>query len=197
MIKLQAEFTSYMKIALKNDSIDFFRSYNRKGNIDSISIYNIDESKVSTSQLSDVGAFSFEKMNLEDISDRRLFLAIKSLTKKQQEIFLSYVEGISLNEIALRYGMAFGSVKSSIFQIKSKLRKYMKEIKKMKDFENVLDKAQFGDRQAMELLILEYMPLIDGLVKTANRNIDKDEFKQYLLIKFVENTKKFKKINLD
>lgn len=45
----------------------------------------------------------------------------------------------------------------------------------------------------METLILEYMPLIDGLVKTANRNIDKDEFKQYLLIKFVENTKKFKK----
>lgn len=67
----------------------------------------------------------------------------------------------------------------------------------MQDFENILDKAQLGDRQTMEILILEYMPLIDGLVKTANRNIDKDEFKQYLLIKFVENTKKFKKNNLD
>ena len=117
MIKLQAEFTSYMKIALKNDSIDFFRSYNRKGNFESISIYNIDEFKVSTSQLSDVDTFSFEKMNLEDISDRRLFLAIKSLTKNQHKIFLSYVEGMSLNEIVLRYGIAIGSLKSSIFQI--------------------------------------------------------------------------------
>ena len=45
----------------------------------------------------------------------------------------------------------------------------------MKDFENVLDKAQFGDKHAMELLILEYIPLIDGLVKTAKRNIEKDE----------------------
>ncbi len=64
----------------------------------------------------------------------------------------------------------------------------------MKDFEKALDLAQLGDRQAMEQLILEYMPLIDGLVKSANKNIDKEDFKQYLMIKFVENTKKFKKL---
>ena len=63
----------------------------------------------------------------------------------------------------------------------------------MQDFENILDKAQLGDRQAMEILILEYMPLIDGLVATANKRIDKDDFKQYLMIKFCENTKKLKK----
>ena len=63
----------------------------------------------------------------------------------------------------------------------------------MNEFEEILDKAQLGDRQALEKLILEYMPLLDGLVKTANKNIDKEEFKQYLMIKFVENTKKFKK----
>lgn len=64
----------------------------------------------------------------------------------------------------------------------------------MQNFENILNKAQGGDGQAMEKLILEYMPLIDGLVKSANKDIDKEEFKQYLMIKFVENTKKFKKI---
>lgn len=63
----------------------------------------------------------------------------------------------------------------------------------MNEFEEILDKAQLGDRQALEKLILEYMPLLDGLVKIANKNIDKEEFKQYLMIKFVENTKKFKK----
>lgn len=48
----------------------------------------------------------------------------------------------------------------------------------MEDFEKVLDSAQAGDRQAMEQLILEYMPLIDGLVKSSNKNIDKEDFKQ-------------------
>lgn len=64
----------------------------------------------------------------------------------------------------------------------------------MENFEKILNGAQKGDRQAMERLILEYVPLIDGFVKTAGRNIDKEDFKQYLMIKFVENTKKFKKL---
>ena len=63
----------------------------------------------------------------------------------------------------------------------------------MDEFEKRLNKAKLGDRQAMEELILEYMPLIDGLVVSANRNIDKEELKQHLMIKFIENTKKFKK----
>ena len=54
----------------------------------------------------------------------------------------------------------------------------------MDDFEIKLNKAQNGNKQAMEELILEYMPLIDGLVATANKRIDKDDFKQYLMIKF-------------
>lgn len=63
----------------------------------------------------------------------------------------------------------------------------------MDEFEKRLNKAKLGDRQAMEELILEYMPLIDGLVVSANKNIDKEELKQHLMIKFIENTKKFKK----
>lgn len=64
----------------------------------------------------------------------------------------------------------------------------------MDEFEKKLNKAILGDRQAMEELILEYMPLINRLVDSANRNIDKEDLKQHLMIKFVENTKKFKKI---
>ena len=41
----------------------------------------------------------------------------------------------------------------------------------MKDFEEVLEKAQLGDRQAMEELILEYLPLINGLVEEKLRKI--------------------------
>lgn len=43
----------------------------------------------------------------------------------------------------------------------------------MDNFETKLIKAQLGNRQAMEELILEYMPLIDGLVATASKRIDK------------------------
>lgn len=67
----------------------------------------------------------------------------------------------------------------------------------MNNFEEILDKAQLGDGQAMEILILEYMPLIDGITENANSSIDKEEFKQYLILKFIENTKKFKKIKND
>lgn len=67
----------------------------------------------------------------------------------------------------------------------------------MNNFEEILDKAQLGDGQAMEKLISEYMPLIDGIMKNANRSIDKEDFKQYLILKFIENTKKFKKIKND
>ena len=65
----------------------------------------------------------------------------------------------------------------------------------MDKFEQKLNKAKLGDRQAMQELVLEYMPLIEGLVASANKNIDKDELKQYLMIKFIENTNKFKKLS--
>lgn len=67
----------------------------------------------------------------------------------------------------------------------------------MDNFESILYKAQMGNGQAMEKLIIEYLPLINGLVATAGRRIDKEEFKQYLMIKFVENTKSFKKYKND
>ncbi len=64
----------------------------------------------------------------------------------------------------------------------------------MDKFEEVLNKAQSGDGQAMEKLLEEYIPLIDSLVLRANKGIDKEDFRQYLIIKFIENTKSFKKI---
>ena len=64
----------------------------------------------------------------------------------------------------------------------------------MDKFEEVLNKAQAGDGRAMEQLLNEYMTLIDGLVFRANKDIDKEDFRQYLIIKFIENTKSFKKI---
>ena len=120
MGKLQAKFTNYMKIALKNDSVDYFRAIKNSWNIEVLSIDNINNLEVFISQYSDIDTSFFLP------NDERLFIAIKNLTKKQQEIFLLYVDGISLNDIALRYQMAVGSVKATIFQIKDKLKKYMK-----------------------------------------------------------------------
>lgn len=126
MGKLQAKFTNYMKIALKNDSVDYFRAIKNSWNIEVLSIDNINNLEVFISQYSDIDTSFFLPNYLDEISDERLFIAIKNLTKKQQEIFLLYVDGISLNDIALRYQMAVGSVKATIFQIKDKLKKYMK-----------------------------------------------------------------------
>ncbi len=126
MGKLQAKFTNYMKIALKNDSVDYFRAIKNSWNIEVLSIDNINNLEVFISQYSDIDTSFFLPNYLDEITDERLFIAIKNLTKKQQEIFLLYVDGISLNDIALRYQMAVGSVKATIFQIKDKLKKYMK-----------------------------------------------------------------------
>ena len=126
MGKFQAKFTNYMKIALKNDSVDYFRAIKNSWNIEVLSIDNINNLEVFISQYSDIDTSFFLPNYLDEITDERLFIAIKNLTKKQQEIFLLYVDGISLKDIALRYQVSVGSIKATIFQIKDKLRKYMK-----------------------------------------------------------------------
>lgn len=126
MVKLQAEFTKYMKIALKNDSIDYFRAIKKGWNIEVVSIDNINNLEVLISHYSDIDTSFFLPNYLDEITDERLFIAIKNLTKKQQEIFLLYVDGVSLKDIALRYQVSVGSIKATIFQIKDKLKKYMK-----------------------------------------------------------------------
>lgn len=91
MGKLQAEFTNYMKMALKNDSIDYFRAIKNNWNIEVISINNINNLEVFISQYSDIDTSFFLHDYLDEITDERLFIAIKNLTKKQQEIFLLYM----------------------------------------------------------------------------------------------------------
>lgn len=125
--KLQAEFTNYMKIALKNDSIDYFRMNNKKGVIDLISIEDVQKLEVSVSQDSGIGTFSFDKFNIRDITDKRLFYAIENLTPRQQKIIFLYADGISLSEISKELNISKGTVKATIFQVKEKIKKYMEE----------------------------------------------------------------------
>lgn len=63
----------------------------------------------------------------------------------------------------------------------------------MDNFEEILDKAQKGDRQAMNDLLYEYLPLINGLVYKYGIKVNKDDLREHLMFKFIENTKKFNK----
>ena len=63
----------------------------------------------------------------------------------------------------------------------------------MDDFETLLDKAQLGDRESMDKLLKMYMPMIDGIVFSFRKKLDKKELKMWLVYKFEENVKKFKK----
>lgn len=129
MTRLQAEFTKYMKIALKNDSIDYFRMQNRKNNIESISYEEIDNLEALKSLDSGFDAFYFTQNNLlECISNKSLYLGIKSLTKRQQEIIFLYVQGYSLTEISQELNISNGTVKATIFQVKTKLKKYIEGV---------------------------------------------------------------------
>lgn len=129
MTRLQAEFTKYMKIALKNDSIDYFRMQNRKNNIESISYEEIDNLEALKSLDSGFDAFYFTQNNLlECISNKSLYLGIKSLTKRQQEIIFLYAQGYSLTEISQDLNISNGTVKATIFQVKTKLKKYIEGV---------------------------------------------------------------------
>ena len=63
----------------------------------------------------------------------------------------------------------------------------------MKDFEDILERAQKGDGQAINDLLYEYLPLINGLVYKYGKKVNKDDLREHLMFKFIENMKKFKK----
>lgn len=63
----------------------------------------------------------------------------------------------------------------------------------MDNFEKVLDNAQSGNRQAMNDLLYEYLPLINGIVYKYGIKVNKDDLREHLMFKFVGNVKKFNK----
>lgn len=126
MSKLRAEFTNYMKIALKNDSIDYFRMQ-RKNNILLASLQDEEVQKVSMSHFCDMGAFSFGEFNLYGSENKKLYLAIESLTEKQKEILFLYSDGLTSREIADYLEISAGTVRATILQVRNKIKKYMED----------------------------------------------------------------------
>lgn len=125
--KLKAEFTNYMKKALKNDSIDYFRAERKKNNIHFTSLESKEVKKVSMSQDCDVDTFFDSSIRLCEISNYKLFLAMKNLTSRQQEIIYLYANGNKISDIAKKLNISVGTVKATISQVKYKIKKYMEE----------------------------------------------------------------------
>lgn len=126
MSKLKAKFTKHMKIALKHDSIDYFRMFSRKKEIDSISLNDSNIKNVSMS-MNDVDTFSFDKRNLCEINNYKLRCAIDKLTKRQKDIIILYSNDVTASEISAELNISIGTVYASISQIKNKIKKYMEE----------------------------------------------------------------------
>lgn len=115
-----------MKIALKHDSIDYFRMFSRKKEIDSISLNDSNIKNVSMS-MNDVDTFSFDKRNLCEINNYKLRCAIDKLTKRQKDIIILYSNDVTASEISAELNISIGTVYASISQIKNKIKKYMEE----------------------------------------------------------------------
>lgn len=94
MSKLQAEFTNYMKKALKNDSIDYFRTIKNSWNIEVLSIDNINKLEVFISHYSDFDTSFFLPNYLDKITKERLFfinfLLLAYQLYQQQQVHLSF-----------------------------------------------------------------------------------------------------------
>ncbi len=125
MTKLQAQFTSYMKKALVNDSIDYYRSFDKNRNFKHTSLFNEEVLQVSISQMGGIDTFFFERNNIEDIENIKLKEAINSLTDRQKEIFFMYADKIKSVDIAKKLQISDSCVRSVIAIVKKRLRKYM------------------------------------------------------------------------
>ena len=121
MTELQLLFTKYIKIALKNDCIDYFRAFNRNNKKIESSIYDIEELQVSISQDCDIGTFSLQKLNYNDISNPKLYNALNELTDKQKEIICLYADNYSIKEISQKMNVKVATIKSILYKIKKKL----------------------------------------------------------------------------
>ena len=125
MSKLKAEFTNYMKIALKNDCIDYFRMQ-RKNNDLLTSLKDKEVQEVSVSRFRDMGAFFLNEFTLEGIENEKLYFAMKNLTEKQKEILFLYSDGLTAREIADYLEITIGAAKSIISKIRKKINKELK-----------------------------------------------------------------------
>lgn len=123
MTKLQAQFTKYMKKSLTNDSIDYYRAFDKNENIKYTSLFSKEVLEVSVSQYSGIDTFSFEKNNIENV---KLKEALKSLTNRQKEIFYMYADEIKAVEIAKKLNITDSCVRSVIATVKKKLKNQMK-----------------------------------------------------------------------
>lgn len=127
MSKLQAQFTKYMEIALKNDSIDYFRAIKNNWKTKDVKYVNIEDYEALVSQECDTETSFFDENYFDDITDKELSLEINNLTKLQKETLYLYVKGESEKNIAKKFNVRLGTIKATIFQIKQKLKKYRKE----------------------------------------------------------------------
>lgn len=125
MTKLQAQFTKYMKKALINDSIDYYRAFDKNKYFKYTSLFNEEILQVSVSQSSGIGTFFFEDNNIEDIENIKLKKGLNSLTSRQREIFYMYSDGMRAVDIAKKIGITDSCVRSVITLVKNKLRKYI------------------------------------------------------------------------
>lgn len=125
MTKLQAQFTSYMKKALTNDSIDYYRSFDKNKNFKHTSLFNEEVLQVSVSQSSGIDTFFFEKNNIEEIENIKLKEAINSLTDRQKEIFFMYADKIKSVDIAKKLQISDSCVRAIISIVRKKLRNYI------------------------------------------------------------------------
>lgn len=126
MTKLQAEFTKYMKIALKCDAIDFYRSNKAKNKYENVSLEDIDELKVSVSLNGEIGTSFFDELDLQ-IENKHLKYALSKLTKRQKDIFELYVEGYKTKEMAEIIGVTETNITVTISTVKKKIKKLMEE----------------------------------------------------------------------
>lgn len=129
--KIVKEFKSFMKIVVRNATIDFYRKINsRKAR--EISYCRLNKNTVSLSFEDNDAFFLHKKIDIEklenEIENTRLKFAIKQLNSNEKMFLYLFMNEMSMVDIAREMKISLKSVENKKSIIKNKIKKYMGEI---------------------------------------------------------------------
>lgn len=185
--RLRGQFTTWLEKLIVRAKLDYIRSNRRY--LDVISIEDLsDEAMAVCDDPIRVETHRFE------FEDERMENAFRQLTPLRRQILtMLFVEEMTPEEVAAELGCSVDAVYNNRSRALKKIAGGDNERggRKMKaeEFRTLLERATAGDKEAVEAILLLYMPLINRHCYISNA-LDED-MKQYVLLHIVKNLHKF------
>lgn len=185
--RLRGQFTTWLEKLIVRAKLDYIRSNRRY--LDVISIEDLSDEAMAVCD--DPIRIETHRFEFEDERMENAFCRLTPL--RRQILTMLFVEEMTPEEVAAELGCSVDAVYNNRSRALKKLREAIMKGggRKMKaeEFRTLLERATAGDKEAVEAILLLYMPLINRHCYISNA-LDED-MKQYVLLHIVKNLHKF------